>query len=477
MIVGFLDASTTTITWIIAAVAIVFLINGIDDLLIDVLFVLWRFYRRVFFSKEHRPISAELLASDEEKWIAIMVPAWHEQSVIGKMLDHAVATIDYSKYVFFVGVYSNDPETRQTVIEASERWPLRVVMVDIGHEGPTTKADCLNGVLAYIKRYEAANGMQFDIFVLDDAEDVVSKTGLRVFNHLIPRKDFVQLPVFPIEVPWYQFTAGHYMDEFAQLHLKDMRTREWLTNVIPSAGVGAAFSRRAIELATELNGGVPFSDDTLTEDYELPLQLAKLQVREAFVEANTPIVSERDVDLVLGPEDARYPYIRSFFPRTFRAAVRQKSRWVLGIALQGWEHLGWKGAGLHKYMLWRDRKALIGNLANFLGYILVVITLGIWFFRSYFTDDGRFPNVVPNAFIYWLLIVNFYIMCVQLIVRAICTYKIYGVMHGLLSIPRAVWGNFINFAATLRAMTQYFRARREKREKIPWDKTEYEYPH
>ena len=32
------------------------------------------------------------------------------------------------------------------------------------------------------------------------------------------------------------------------------------------------------------------------------------------------------------------------FRGSFRAAVRQRSRWVTGIALQGWQHHGWRGA-------------------------------------------------------------------------------------------------------------------------------------
>lgn len=476
MISEVINGSITVVIWTIAAVAIVFLISGIDDLFMDVLFVFWKSFRKLFFSREHRVLTTEILDTDNQRWSAIMVPAWKEQAVIDKMLDHAVTTIQYERYVIFVGTYSNDPDTRSKASEIAIKYPGRIEIVDIGHDGPTTKADCLNGILAFIRGYEQTRDLRFEIFILDDAEDIVSAKALQVFNHLIPRKDFVQLPVFPVEVPWSQFTAGHYMDEFAQLHLKDMRTREWLTGTIPSAGVGAAFSRRAIALAEQVNGGVAFSDSTLTEDYELPLQLAKLEVGEAFFEANVPIESDFKFRQVYGPENDRFPYVRSIFPRTFRAAVRQKSRWVLGIALQGWEHLGWKGKGIHKYMLWRDRKALIGNLANFLGYVLVFITLAIWFAQWYLVGDGRFPNVVPNPFIKWLLILNFYVMCIQLAVRAICTYVIYGFVHAILSAPRAVWGNFINFVATVRAMLLYFGARREKRRTIPWEKTDHEYP-
>ena len=71
---------------------------------------------------------------------------------------------------------------------------------------------------------------------------------------------------------------------------------------------------------------------------------------------------------------------------------------------------------------------------------------------------------------------NFFIMCFQLISRAVATYKIYGFMHAILSVPRAIWGNLINFEATVRALRIYFTARRKGVTDIPWDKTSHEFP-
>ena len=58
--------------------------------------------------------------------------------------------------------------------------------------------------------------------LLDDAEDYLPPHELNVFNYFIPFRDVVQLPVFPMDAGWGEFTSGHYMDEFAQMHLKDM---------------------------------------------------------------------------------------------------------------------------------------------------------------------------------------------------------------------------------------------------------------
>lgn len=469
------NESVPYISVMIAIVACIFLVSGIDDILMDIFFAAWRVYRRVFFQRRHRRITREMLMEGPQKRIAMMIPAWQEASVIRETLDEAVRHIAYDNYQIFVGTYPNDPETRSEVEAASRDNPGRIRLVDVGHDGPTTKADCLNAVIKETRRVEQDGKGEFEIFVLDDAEDMIPRYSLLVFNYLVPRKDFVQLPVFPAKVAWNQFTAGHYMDEFAQLHLMDMRTREWLTGAIPSAGVGAALSRRALELALEANQGQVFSEDTLTEDYELPLHLIRARAREAFIEPGEPVRSE--IESKVGQYETleeEYPYIRSFFPSSLPAAVRQKSRWVLGISLQGWEHLGWKGSPAQVYMFWRDRKVLIGNLANFLGYFLVFFTIAIWLSRWGLTGSAEFPNVVPpGSFIWNLLIINLVIMAIQLVIRFACTLRIYGLVHAFLSPLRAVWGNYINFLATVRALFLFFRAKLTRGSKIPWEKTEH----
>jgi adsorption protein B len=69
--------------------------------------------------------------------------------------------------------------------------------------------------------------------------------------------------------------------------------------------------------------------------------------------------------------------VREYFPFRFRAAVKQKSRWVLGITLQGWRNLGWAGNPWMKYMLFRDRKSLVTSIVNVLGYVALAAVLGV----------------------------------------------------------------------------------------------------
>src|SRR5690606_32441946 len=66
------------------------------------------------------------------------------------------------------------------------------------------------------------------------------------------------------------------------------------------------------------------------------------------------------------------------FPRSFAAAVRQRTRWVMGISLQGWERHGWRAPARQWYWLWRDRKGLLGNLLTPLMNVLLFWGAAEW---------------------------------------------------------------------------------------------------
>ncbi len=463
------------LTVMIAVIATIFLITGIDDLILDIASLVYWNSRR---SKRHDdlpPFTLKTLLEIPEKPIAMIVPTWQEALVIDKMLLRAVEVLQYQAYRIYVGIYPNDIETLAVAKSVVDQHPDKITLVILDHDGPTTKSDNVNSVITYILSDEKRLGTSYEIFVIDDAEDYLPPHELNVFNYFIPFRDVVQLPVFPMDAGWSEFTSGHYMDEFAQMHLKDMPVREWLTGVIPSAGVGTGFSRRTIFTAMGLNNGVVFSEETLTEDYELPMLLAGGEERSMF--AGLSIEPDQDDTMFSGGAwSGSRVAVRSFFPRQFWTAVRQKTRWVIGITLQGWDHLGWRGTPYHRYMLGRDRKALVGNIVSFLGYILVVMTLLLWYGQWILTGEQEFPEIVrEGSWVWFVLIGNFYVVIYRLLVRGICTYKIYGLVHAFLSAPRAVWGNLINFCATVRAIWIYITHSKEDRARIPWDKTEHEF--
>jgi bacteriophage N4 adsorption protein B len=168
--------------------------------------------------------------------------------------------------------------------------------------------------------------------------------------------------------------------------------------------------------------------------------------------------------------------VREYFPAQFYASVKQKSRWVVGIALQGWEHLGWRGDLRTKYMLFRDRKALVTNLVTLLGYLVVAVVAAIWL--TIMIDPGayRYPPLVEQGSVLWYVIIaNAILLAWRLGFRAYCVGRVYGWQQAALSLPRTVWSNIINFGATCRAIRLYARYLRTGK-LIAWDKTAHVYP-
>jgi adsorption protein B len=464
-----------------AVVAILILISAADDLLFDIWYWTRRIYRRFAIERTRTPLTPAQLREREEQPIAIMVPAWLEYDVIAQMIENMVATLDYRNYMIFVGTYVND----QATIAQVERMRLRYKQlrrVEVPHAGPTCKADCLNWVVKSIFAHENEEGMEFAGVVLHDSEDVLHPLELKFFNYLLPRKDMIQIPVASLERHWYELVAGTYMDEFAESHAKDMMVRESVAGTVPSAGVGTCFSRQALKGLLAESGGEPFNVSSLTEDYEVGTRLSQMGMRTIF--ARFPVqfkvrrepwffskggrASELTLELPLA--------VREFFPDTFRQAYRQKARWVLGIGLQSWEQIGWKGSFAARYLLLHDRKGVITAFVSMLAYVLalqfivfsVATTFNLWevFYPPLLASDGWWRTV---------LLLNALAMINRAGHRYYFTAQIYGWRHGLMSLPRMVVSNFVNFMAVARAW-RLFLLYLFAGKSLAWDKTMHDFP-
>ncbi len=442
----------------------VFILFGLDDLWIDVVYYVRSIYRWLFRRKEVKPVSVEQLRSVPEKPIAILLPAWDESAVIGRMLRHTLKSLLYRNFNIFVGTYPNDEATRKEVQRVREEDP-RVRMITTPAPGPTNKADCLNWVLQGIRVFEKDQGMQFEIFLMHDAEDVIHPLSLLYYNYLMPRFDFIQVPVFPFRTPWHRFTHGVYMDEFAENHTKLMRVREILAGVLPSAGVGTALSRRCLDhIAAERENQV-FDISSVTEDYLMGLRLRDFPGKKIFLQQAARI----DPALKTKAPVAT----REYFPATFRASIRQKSRWIMGISLQGCSN-DCKGKLGANYFLFRDRKAALTNLVVALGYILIVFWLAGIAVNS--LTSLYLPPLIERGEIYaYLVYLVLFIFLWRIVNRIFASWKIYGPLHGVLAVPRLFWGNIVNFCATWLALKRYLHARRTGT--VPeWGKTAHAFP-
>ena len=324
-------------------------LSSLDGIVVDAAFFGRLAWRRGTIYRRHPRAQADRLRGDGGA-MAIIVPAWDEAAVIGPMLRALVAGLDYPDYRVFVGVYPNDPATRAEIEAVGD---ARIEVVTCTRPGPTTKADCLNHLWRAVVAAERSSGRTFKALVLHDAEDVVDPLELRVFDHLVPRLAMVQLPVIPLADPASRWISGHYLDEFAESHLKDVVIREGLGAAVPSAGVACAIERGMLGRIADAAGGTPFDPACLTEDYELGLRIKRLGGRTALARIARPgggVVATRE-----------------HFPDSLDRAVRQKTRWLLGIALNGWDRLGWQGGWPDRLMLLRDRKAIVAALLGMCG--------------------------------------------------------------------------------------------------------------
>ena len=454
------------------AVSAAIFISGIDDAFIDIVYWVRSVFRRFFLlPKVHKTLQVEQMRQKEQMPIAIMVPAWDESNVIATMLQTTIDFYDYDNYYLFVGAYRNDLQTINEVKRMADKYP-QVQLVVVPHDGPTNKADCLNWIIQAIFLFEDESSVQFAGIVMHDSEDVVHPLELRLYNWLLPRMGLIQIPVRTLEPHWHQFVAGTYLDEFAEWHGKDLVVREAIGGIVPSAGVATCFSREAINFLAQQNRNQPFNTATLTEDYDISFRLSGIGVKQIFV--NFPVefeFTQRKFNGDLVKVKKQIPIaVSEFFPDKFWQAVRQKSRWIIGISLQGWTALAWKGSLARKYFFLRDRKGLIVNFVSLLAYLLVAIFVTIWVGIT-FWGWPVFPYPIPV----WLLWVNGMLLLNRLLQRMFFVWKLYSWRQALLVIPRVAVCNFVNFFATVRAFRRYMGSILHN---IPltWEKTDHMFP-
>ena len=437
-----------------------FLIGALDDLAIDGVWLWLKASGRV---KTHTWPRRLLQNRGLHGPAAILIPAWHEAAVIGPTIRHLLESWPQPSLRLYVGCYRNDPATLAAGIAAAQGDP-RVRLVIHDRDGPSTKADCLNRLYAALTIDEARSGNRFASVVFHDAEDLVDPAALALLDDAIAGgADFVQLPVEPLvqrHGGWIASQIGsHYCEEFAEAHGKAMVVRGALGAGLPGAGVGCATSRRALHLlagrrAAEGFGDLPFASDSLTEDYELGLAIAALGGRCRFVRARG--------------DDGRLIATRAFFPNRLDAVVRQKSRWVLGIAVLGWDRVGWARGMVECWMRLRDRRGPLTALVLLVGYVLVVLT-GL---MGAAVATGLTQPVPLTPLLKGLLIANTLAFAWRLALRFAFAAREYGWRQGLMAAARLPLANVIAIIAGRRALFAYTATLGGRA--AAWDKTDHE---
>ena len=269
----------------------------------------------------------------------------------------------------------------------------------------------------------------------------------------------------PIIAGGARWIGGHYGDEFVEAHGKEMVVRSRLGIPLPSAGVGCALTRHTLALLAIERGGDPFRCNSLTEDYEVGMVIGAYGLRARFVDE-------------IGTRGDRV-VSRGAFPDRADAAVRQKARWVAGIALAGWDHLGWPGSRhgveaahlgrvwLARWMLWRDRRAPLAALVLLAAYAGLMVTALGWAGQALFGWD----KAIVSEGMRLLLALNAMLLVWRLGMRSLFAGRCYGWREAVWAVPRAFVANVMAILAAQRALVIYWRMLRSG--EVVWDKTEH----
>ena len=425
-----------------------FLIGALDELAVD---IAWAWLKLTGRAKTWRIERSEARGSPLAGPAAVLIPTWQEEQVIEFTIAHALAAWPQEELRLYVGCYLNDTGTMEAVMRGSGGDP-RVRLVVHGRHGPTTKADCLNRLYAALEDDERRCGRQVRLVVLHDAEDMVDPAALALLDRAVADADFVQLPVLPEAQRYSRWIGSHYCEEFAEAHGKAMVVRGALGAALPAAGVGCGFYRPMLgRIAGQTAGTGPFSVESLTEDYELGLRIKAAGGSSSFLRVRG--------------EDGQLVATRACFPARIDHAVRQKARWVHGIALQGWDRLGWTGGFGEWWMRLRDRRGPMTALVLFTGYLVLVLAGLLWL-------AGGLGLVRPwqaEPLLLVLLAANFLAFAWRAAMRFAFTAREYGWAEGARAVGRIPVANAIAIMAGRRALFAYVRTLCGARPQ--WDKT------
>ena len=426
------------------AISIAINISSLDDAFIDIM----------AFGITRGGLPAQDKNVDVPK-IAVFVANWHEEEVLGKMVEGNLARIPCETVSLYLGVYPNDTGTLRVARELVEKYPDRVTVIVNRLLGPTSKGQMLNEMF---KQVFAGTDDCPDIAVLHDSEDVIDPRTFAVYaSYARSGFDFIQVPVFSLNRGKRALVASTYMDEFAERHTREMIVRNAVGATIPSAGVGTGVTKKLVQHFLATRGQVLMSG-TVTEDYILGVEAKRAGFKAAFaaVSADDP----RGLDFVA---------TREFFPKTLSASIKQKTRWVYGINFEAMHKLGWEGDLWDKYFFMRDRK---GMITNFLPPLSLAL-LAMLFMGMFDLSD------MPYEWQYWFnlsILFNLFALISRYFIRVAACHQVYGTYDFVGIALRWPVALYINMAAVYRAWITYVGELHFATRPIVWSKTAHELP-
>ena len=329
-----------------------FLLLGASDLAVDLIWIGLRLTGRAGGA------AGPCLGADGRAGWPIFIPAWDEAAVIGRDAGARPRRVRRGRLRPLCRLLSQRPGD-------DRRGARRRVDPGCGSvigpaPGPTSKADCLNRIWERMIEDEAAGGDPVQGGGASRRRGRRPFGGARLFDALIERYDLVQLPVRAADRPAIAVRRPAIIStSSARRTARSWWSARRSARACPRPG-SAARSAATRSRRSRPRRGAPFDPDSLTEDYELGLRLQAMGRRAAFVRTTRS-------------DGRRVVATREYFPATLDAAVAQKARWMTGIALAGWDRLGWSGGLAERWMRLRDRQSLLAALVLAAAYLALVL--------------------------------------------------------------------------------------------------------
>ena len=164
--------------------------------------------------------------------------------------------------------------------------------------------------------------------------------------------------------------------------------------------------------------------------------------------------------------------VRAIFPGELSAAVRQKARWMTGIALAGWDRTGWAGPwafGDH-WMRLRDRRAPLAMLVLATAYLSMIL----WAVAGAVHWLAGTSSIPLSTAMATLFAINMALLGWRLTMRAMFTARAYGWREAIVSPARFLVGIAVDLMAAPRALIAYLRLLRGG--PPVWHKTAHQFP-
>ena len=418
-------------------------VSSLDDAFIDLL----------AYGITRNPFARRPAAPSSIPRTGVFIANWHEEDVLGRMVEGNLARIPIPQVKLYLGVYPNDTGTRDVALALADKYPERVHVVVNTLPGPTSKGQMLNEMFRHV--FSAPDAP--DLVVLHDSEDVIDPRTFYAYAAYAGSYDFIQVPVFSLNAANRSKVAATYMDEFAERHTREMIVRNAVGAMIPSAGVGTCMTKRLIEHFVRTRGHVLMTG-CVTEDYILGVEAKRAGFRSAFAAISAD--AKKGLDFVA---------TREFFPKSLAASIKQKTRWVYGINFEAMHKLGWRGDPWDRYFFVRDRK---GMLTNFLpplslAFLILIITEAI--------DPAALPTDLQSLFAASISL-NLLSLILRYLVRVAACRQVYGTYDPVGVATRWPVSLYINMVAVWRAWKTYLGESAYATKPIVWSKTTHELP-